>query len=289
MPVNPNAVGCTSSVCERTWTPADTMLYALSIGAGAEDPTGTDLQFVTENSTGIELVALPTFAVILGSGVPGLTEHFGTYDKSQLVHAEQSVELHAPLPPLGCADVQASVVGVYDKGTAAIIETRTTAKDTASGSPLFTTGANVFIRGEGGWGGDRGPATSPIVPDREPDAEAIVSTRPDQALLYRLNGDRNPLHSDPVFAARGGFDRPILHGLCTFGITGRVLLRELCADDVNRFVGMSGRFSRPVFPGEKLTVAIWRLADGTAAVRTTSSSGEVVLDRGSCRIREEAA
>ena len=152
-----------------------------------------------------------------------------------------------------------------------------------SGEPLFTNRSSLFLRGEGGFGGDRGPSTSrTAAPDRAPDLSVTYQTRPDQALLYRLNGDRNPLHSDPAFAARGGFPKPILHGLCTYGFTGRGLLHLLCEGDPARFHGMEARFTSPVMPGEALTIDVWRTGDGEAAFRTTASDGRVVLDGGLC-------
>src|ERR671919_125613 len=143
-------------------------------------------------------------------------------------------------------------------GAGAVVATETRATSVTDGEPLFTTRASLFIRGEGGWGGERGPSSSFAAPERAPDHEVTYQTRVDQALLYRLSGDRNPLHSDPKFAAMAGFDRPILHGLCTYGFTGRALLHSLCDGDPARFRSMGGRFSSPVFPGEALTVRVWR-------------------------------
>ena len=149
--------------------------------------------------------------------------------------------------------------------------------------PLFTNVSSVFIRGEGGWGGDRGPSgPQNVPPDRTPDHQVTYQTSPDQALIYRLSGDRNPLHSDPSFAAMGGFDRPILHGLCTYGFTGRALLHTLCGSDVNRFRHIEGRFASPVLPGDALTVAMWETGDGDA-VFTTSVGDRAVIDQGLVR------
>ena len=152
--------------------------------------------------------------------------------------------------------------------------------DAATGEPLVTSRSSAFIRGEGGFGGDRGPSDPWQRPDRDPDLTVVMPTRPEQALIYRLSGDRNPLHADPKFAARGGFSKPILHGLCTYGVTGRALLHALCGSDPARFGSMSGRFSRPVFPGETLTVSIWRDGDGSALFQTANQDGAVVIDRG---------
>jgi acyl dehydratase len=143
----------------------------------------------------------------------------------------------------------------------------------------------VFIRGEGGWGGERGPSGGAhVAPDRAPDHRVTYETRPDQALLYRLSGDRNPLHSDPSFAQMAGFDRPILHGLCTYGFTGRALLTELCGGDPARFGSMEGRFSSPVFPGESLTVEMWD-TEGSTTFRTLGEDGRVVIDNGGATTR----
>ena len=158
---------------------------------------------------------------------------------------------------------------------------RSVSTDTGSGEPLFTTTMSAFIRGEGGFGGERGPSgPKNPPPERDPDHEQAYITRSDQALIYRLSGDRNPLHSDPTFAAMGGFDRPILHGLCTYGFTGRALLHRLCGGDPTRFRTMEGRFSSPVLPGERLTVRMWDTAAGEALFQTTGDDGRVVLDGG---------
>jgi acyl dehydratase len=144
---------------------------------------------------------------------------------------------------------------------------------------MFTLRTSLFIRGEGGWGGDRGPSAANPVPDRAPDHEIRDRIQPNQALIYRLSGDRNPLHSDPAFAQKAGFDRPILHGLCTYGFTGRALLKALCDDDPDRFGAMSGRFASPALPGDELLVRIWTLDDG-AAFQTERADGNVVFDAG---------
>lgn len=281
MPVTPDAVGYAEGPTEVSWTSEDCLLYALGVGAGSLDPTGPELPFTTENSAGVPQQALPTLPVVLAA--PGSwRQAIGDYDPAMLVHGEQFVEVHAPLPTEGTASVTTRITGVYDKGSGAVVETETIG--VASGRPLYTLRSAVFIRGAGGWGGERGPSRRPTRPDRPADATVTYPTRLDQALLYRLSGDRNPLHSDPAFAARAGFERPILHGLCTFGFTGRALLHARCGSDPQRFVAMGGRFSRPVLPGETLTVEIWDLADGEAAFRTSTPAG-VVLDGGTLRYR----
>ncbi|MET7463098.1 MaoC/PaaZ C-terminal domain-containing protein [Nonomuraea sp. NPDC005501] len=271
MPIDHSLVGVESGPYERSWTSRDTLLYALGVGAG----TG-ELPFTTENSAGIPQRVLPTFAV-LAAQAP-VARRLGDFHPAMLVHAEQAFELHRELPAEGTVAVTSKVTGVYDKGSGALVTSEARAVD-PGGEPLVTSRSAVFIRGEGGFGGDRGPREEWTAPGRAPDHRVTCATRPDQALLYRLSGDRNPLHSDPAFAARAGFPRPILHGLCTYGITGRALLHAVAGSDPARFAGMSGRFSSPVFPGESLTVSIWQDGD-EVLFRTAKDDGTVVLDRG---------
>ena len=280
MPINPEAVGSTSDPVRHSWSSKDAILYAIGVGAGAVDPLD-ELSFTTENSNGIEQQVLPTMAVVLGVGGGGAFASIGSFNPAMLVHGEQAIELHAPIPVSGEVETVGEITGIYDKGKGALVEVRSTSTDTASGEPLFTTTMSAFIRGEGGFGGDRGPSgPKNPPPERDPDHEQAYVTRTDQALLYRLSGDRNPLHSDPTFAAMGGFDRPILHGLCTYGFTGRALLHRLCGGDPARFHGMEGRFSSPVLPGERLTVRMWETGAGVALFQTTGDDGRVVLDGG---------
>jgi acyl dehydratase len=277
MPINPDAAGYSSPPRDASWGSKDCLLYALGVGAGVADPTGFELEFTTENSQNVTQRVLPTFPVIVPGGA--MFDQIGTFNLALLVHGEQSVELHAPLPVDGTVEAVTSITGVYDKGSAAVVASSTLARDKATGTPLYTTTSSAFIRGEGGWGGDRGPANSVAFPDRDPDHSVVYATRSDQALLYRLSGDRNPLHSDPKFAAMGGFERPILHGLCTFGFTGRALLHTLCGSDPDRFLSMGARFSKPVLPGDELTVSMWVTGDGSAVFRTATPAG-VVIDAG---------
>jgi acyl dehydratase len=277
MPINPDAVGSKSEPSEHSWTSKDALLYAIGVGAGTDD-----LAFTTENSIDIDQQVLPTMAVVLGGGGGNIFSKLGDFNFAMLVHGEQAVTLHKPIPVEGTLRGTTEITGVYDKGKGALVVLESTSVDAATDEPLFTTMMSAFIRGEGGWGGDRGPSgPRNEAPGRHPDHEVTYSTRPDQALTYRLSGDRNPLHSDPSFAAMAGFDRPILHGLCTFGFTGRALLAELCDNDPTRFRSIEARFSSPVFPGEDLTVRMW--VDGDQAVyQTQGSDGRVVIDAGLC-------
>jgi acyl dehydratase len=280
MPINPDAVGARSEPSRRSWTSKDSLLYAVGVGAGAEDPLA-ELEFTTENSQDVTQRALPTMPVILGFGGGGVIAKIGTFNPIMLVHGEEAVTLAREIPPEGELEAVTEIVGIYDKGSGAVVVTETSATLVSDGQPLFSSRTGIFLRGEGGWGGERGPSSRFEAPDREPDHEVTYQTRTDQALLYRLSGDRNPLHSDPKFAAMAGFPRPILHGLCTYGFTGRALLHTVAGGDPANFRSMSGRFSSPVFPGEALTVRVWVTGDGEGAFQTSGPDGRVVLDAGS--------
>jgi acyl dehydratase len=281
MPLNPDAVGTESEPAEATWSSKESLLYALGVGAGQTDPTGFELEFTTENSEGIDQKALPTMPVVINARSPkgpSPFEAIGTFNWAMLVHGEQSVTLHQELPPEGTAMIKGRVAAMYDKGKAAVVVLENEAID-PSGAPLFSATMSAFIRGEGGWGGDRGPSgPRNVAPEREPDKIVSFDTRPDQALLYRLSGDRNPLHSDPSFAKLAGFEKPILHGLCTYGFTGRALLHGVCDGDPARFKHIEGRFSMPVMPGDRLDVRIW--IDGDEAIYQTCVGDNVVIDSG---------
>jgi acyl dehydratase len=279
MPINPDAVGTKSDPVRRRWDSKDCLIYALGVGAGAADPL-KELEFTTENTSDTPQRALPTLAVVIAP-LGGGFEKIGTFNPAMLVHGEQGITLHREIPVEGELEAVSEITGIYDKGKGAVVVTETQCTLADTGEKLFDTRMSAFIRGEGGWGGDRGPSGGQNqAPERDPDTTVTVQTRTDQALLYRLSGDRNPLHSDPAFAAMGGFDRPILHGLCTYGFTGRALLHELCSSDPARFTGMDARFSSPVMPGEALTVKIWNEGDGSAIFQTCGDDGRVVIDNG---------
>jgi acyl dehydratase len=284
MGLDHSLVGVPSEPHLRSWDSKDALLYAVGVGAGLGDPL-QELEFTTENCEGIEQQVLPTYAVLIAQAP--MSGSLGDFDRAMLVHAEQYFELHRPLPVAGTVRTTSTVTGIYDKGSGALVVTENVAVDAATGEPLVTSRSGVFIRGQGGFGGPRSTDPPWSLPDRAPDHQVVRETRPEQALLYRLSGDRNPLHADPKFAARGGFSQPILHGLCTYGVSGRALLRVLCDGDPARFRSMSGRFTRPVLPGEPLTISIWREeGSDTALFQTARADGEVVIDRGRVQIRQ---
>ena len=273
MPINPEAVGAKGAPSKRSWTSKDALLYAVGIGAGTDE-----LQYTTENTKNIDQKVFPTFAVIVGGGGIPMRE-VGSFNPTLMVHGEQGIELLSEIPAEGEIESVGECTAIYDKGSAAVLEFTSESKNVATGEVLLRTRTSLFCRGEGGWGGDRGPSEKIQFPSRTSDQQVIYKTREDQALTYRLSGDRNPLHSDPSFAAMGGFEKPILHGLCTYGFTGRGLLNEICGGDAGRFKSMNARFSKPVFPGDTLTVSIW--VNGSEALfKTTNQNGDVVIDQG---------
>ncbi len=197
MPLNPDAVGATSEPAEFSWTSKDALLYAVSIGAGEDE-----LAFTTENTAGVDQVVFPTFPVVMGYGAGrGVMSNIGKFNPAMLVHGQQAVTLARPIPPEGTATLTSRLTDMFDKGKAAVVVTVNDV--TMDGEPLYSTRMSAFIRGEGGWGGDRGPSgPQNEPPDREPDKTVTYQTSPDQAFLYRLNGDRNPLHTDPAVRRR---------------------------------------------------------------------------------------
>ena len=274
-----DAVGRQTPPYERKWTSRDAMLYAVGVGAGQEDPEA-ELAFTTENTNGVEQKVLPTFPVVIGlGGFPDM----GKVSLAQILHAEQGVTLHADIPVKGISRSVTSITGIYDKGKGGLVVVETEVRNAENDELFATLKAGIFVRGEGGWGGDRGPSLAWTAPDRDPDEIRKYQTSEGQALIYRLSGDRNPLHSDPGMARGVGFPRPILHGLCTYGYTGRALLDAVCDGDPSRFGSMDARFSMPVLPGQALTVSIW-LSDDGALFRTSTDAG-TVLDAGRFTLR----
>lgn len=283
MPINPDAIGEKTDPQRFEWTDRDTLLYALGVGAGTDD-----LAFTTENSHEIEQQVLPTYAVIACSPFAAALK-IGTFNFGMLLHGSQEIRLFKPLPPAGKMTVVSEVADIQDKGEGknAVVMLKGVGTDTDSGDVIAETLTTVVIRGEGGFGGQPGqrPA-APEIPDREPDARVALPTREDQALIYRLSGDRNPLHSDPWFAKNlAGFPKPILHGLCTYGVAGRALVAELGGGDATKVHAVAARFTSPVFPGETLTTSIWRTEPGRAVFRTEAanpdgSGARLVLEDG---------
>jgi len=254
----------------------DVMLYALSLGLGAAPTDAQELRLVTES----DLHVLPSFATILTFDIERSIK-LGL-NRERTLHGEQRISLLRPLPTRGKVRVRDRVIGVFDKGDkGALVVTQQTVHDRQDDSLIATTTATIFDRSGGGCGSSEGEARKPhVVPDRAPDETVDTPTLPQQALLYRLNGDFNPLHSDPDFAKRGGFERPILHGLCTYGIASVAVLRACGGLDPNMMIEFDARFTAPVIPGETLRTEIWR-GDEDVSYRTRALERDVVvLDNG---------
>jgi acyl dehydratase len=237
---------------ELAWTHKDVLLYHLGIGAGAG---ADDLRYTFESPA---LQVLPSFATVAGGALAaagGLSMPGIDVDLATVLHGGQRIDIARPLPVHGKAVQSSRIAAVYDKGKAAVIILRSEVTD--ADGPLWTSDTQIFVRGEGGFGGERGPSARTEAPDRDPDRTALRTTREDQALLYRLSGDWNPLHADPEFAKRAGFDRPILHGLCSYGIVLKAVVDTLLGGDAARVRGYTTRFAGIFFPGETLRIRMW--------------------------------
>lgn len=276
--LNLQAVGQTSESAAYSWTDRDVLMYALAVGASQDDPL-SELQFTTENTTDVELEVLPTFASLVAQQAANRPS-LGDFAPGMAVHAGEYFVQHRPLPSEAMVVASTTITGMYDKGSGALVTIDNVVADATTGEKFITTTSNAFIKGEGGFGGDRGPSAALSNPDRPADTVLTYRTRPEQALLYRLMGDRNPLHSDPALARKRGSERPTLHGLCTWGFVGRAILRGACNGETRRLASMSGRFTKPVVPGDELTIEIWNVGPAEVVYRATTAPDNVVLAGG---------
>jgi len=264
---------------EFSYGDRETMLYALGVGLGRDALDETELDYVFERGA---LKTVPTMATVLSRGA--LLRGSGV-DYAKVLHGEQRLTLHRPLPPEGDLIADSRVSDVFDKGAdkGALILMETAVRTKQDNEPLYTTVSTIFARGDGGLGGPRGPAPAPNpIPDRAPDESCSLQTRPDQALLYRLNGDRNPLHADPDLAKRVGFPVPILHGLCTYGTACVAILKTVCDYDHTRINQFDVRFTAPVYPGETVVTDMWREGDAVAFQSRVAERDVLVLGNGRC-------
>ncbi|MFG2559793.1 MaoC/PaaZ C-terminal domain-containing protein [Streptomyces sp. NPDC048496] len=268
MPIDAaKAIAADPRTAEIGWDHKDIQLYHLGLGAGIPATDPDELRYTLES----RLHVLPSFATVAGAGlgvVGGLSSPGIDVDLAAVLHGGQTVRVHRPIPVKGWAVQTSKVAAVYDKGKAAVLVLRTEAAD--DDGPLWTNDAQIFVRGEGGFGGERGPSERLALPDRAPDRVVERTVRKDQALLYRLSGDWNPLHADPEFAELAGFDRPILHGLCTYGMTLKAVADTLLCGDVARIGAYGTRFAGVVFPGETLRIRMWA-GDGRVQVAVTAA------------------
>ena len=278
MPIDPEvAIGAELPDRTFSWSSSDVLLYHLGVGAGSGpgdqiDPTA--LRYTLDDA---DLQVLPSFAVVAPTfhetDPPPLDLPGCDINLAQVVHGSQEVEVAAPLPTSGSAVLSTRITDVWDKGKAAVIwqEGRAASPE---GDHLWTVRSSIFVRGEGGWGGERGSAERVELPDRGPDCDATYAVTPQQALLYRLCGDRNPLHADPEFAKTAGFPAPILHGLCSYGIVLRTVTDELLGGDTGRVGAFAARFAGVVFPGETIRVRAWRETGRLLVSATIDGEGE---------------
>ncbi|UGY91112.1 MaoC/PaaZ C-terminal domain-containing protein [Streptomyces gobiensis] len=268
MPIDvAKALAAEPATVELCWGHKDVQLYHLGLGAGAPATDPGELRYTLES----KLQVLPSFATVAGGGMAiagGISTSGIDVDLAAVLHGAQAIELHRPIPVSGAATQTSKIAAVYDKGKAAVIVLRSAAAD--ADGPLWTCDTQIFVRGEGGFGGERGPASRLDLPEREPDRVLERPIREDQALLYRLSGDWNPLHADPEFAKLAGFDKPILHGLCSYGMTLKAVVDTALDGDVTRVRGYRTRFAGIVFPGETLRIRAWQLDPGRIQVSVTA-------------------
>jgi acyl dehydratase len=275
--INLDRVGKSNGTMVHEYSTRDVILYHLGIGAVA-----ADLDLVYEKAAG-GLTVCPTYAVVtLMEPLMKLLPQFNVPLRSVL-HGEQTIFLERAIPPEGVFLTTATVPAVYDKGKAALLILETASTD-KSGKLLFRTRASIFCRGLGGFGGDPGTrgGNRQIPSDRKPDFEFSQKTGENQGAIYRLSGDWNPLHIDPIAASFAGFPRPILHGLCTFGFAGRAVLQEACGNKVDRFKEFGVRFSNTVFPGDTITTRGWRMDGDVYHLHVSTGNGEVLSNAYAC-------
>ena len=284
MPIDP-AVAIGAQLPDRSfsWTSSDVLLYHLGIGAGSRPGDNLDPRALRYTLDDDALQVLPSFGIVAPTfhetDPPPLDLPGCDINLAQVVHGSQAIEVYAPLSTSGSAVLSTRITDVWDKGKAAVIWQEGVARSVSTGSTtggeeLWTVRSSIFVRGEGGWGGDRGASTAVEIPDRKPDTDTTYDVTPQQALLYRLCGDRNPLHADPEFAQAAGFPAPILHGLCSYGIVLRTVTDDLLGGDAARVGSFSARFAGVVFPGETIRVQAWDEAEQVVVSATIDSARE---------------
>ncbi len=267
---------------EFTYTDRETMLYALGVGMGRDPMNAAELPYVYENG----LKTIPTMASVIAWGQRTIGQAGINY--LMVVHGEQRLTMHKPLPSSATIISDERVTAAVDKGPGkgALIYTEKVIRLKDTNELLCTTGGTIFARGDGGFGGPSTGGPEPhVLPERKPDAVCETDTRADQALLYRLSGDRNPLHSDPNIAKMAGYPRPILHGLCSYGTACRAVLQTICDYDHTLITGFDVRFSSPVFPGETIVTEMWKDGSVVSFRSKVKERDVVVLNNGKCTLR----
>jgi acyl dehydratase len=283
MPIDPKkALGAQLGEGKYTWTKDQVILYHLGVGAGVPPTDRGELEYTYEKN----LKVLPSYGVIpvfgslggLGS-TPGLSFNF-----AMLLHGEQDIEIHQPIPTEATVTSGGHIAGIYDKGKAALVVLEVKTRDEA-GKPLFTNRFSLFLRGEGGFGGDPGPKAGNEAPSRAPDGVITSPTLPQQALIYRLSGDKNPLHADPDFAKMAGFDKPIIHGLCSYGIVCKAIVDKVLGGDVTKVARYQARFAGVGFPGETYLTSYWKEGDKILIQAKSKERDAIIISNAAITVR----
>ena len=283
MPIDPGKALAAEFPSQRAeWGQDDVILYHLGLGAGFEKPTDAkELEYTYEQNLKVlpSYGVIPVFGALSGlGGMPGVEINF-----AMVLHGEQDLVIHRPIPVSGAVENKRRVAEIWDKGKAALIVMETVSSD--EDGPLFTNRFGIFARGEGGFGGDSGPPAGNKAPERDPDVTVESKTMPNQALIYRLSGDKNPLHADPKFAQIGGFDTPILHGLSSFGVVCKAVVDNVLEGDVTKVARYQVRFAGVVFPGETIITSVWREGHRLLVAAKTKERDTSVLSNAAIELR----
>jgi len=283
MPIDPEkALGAELPARPGEWDQDRVILYHLGVGAGARATDPRELEYTYEKNLKVlpSFAVIPVFSAVGGGGpIPGLE-----YNPAMLLHGEQDLELHKVIPTQAKVSTSGRVAAIYDKKKAAVVVLEMATKD-ESGDTLFVNRFSMFIRGEGGFGGDPGPKAGNLPPERDPDLVVESPTLPQQALLYRLCGDKNPLHADPEFSKRGGFDVPILHGLCSYGVVCKAVVDHALGGDTAKVARYRVRFAGVVYPGETIVTSMWREGDRIVLQAKTKERDAAVITNAAITVR----
>lgn len=277
MPIDlARALGAEFDGPEYAWAEQDVILYNLAVGVGGDPTDPEELLYLIEG----DLRVVPSFGTVppFQLFVQMMTVDGLDISLTQVLHGTQELTVHSPIPIAGTVTQEGRLTEIYDKGSGALVAFEVVSTLAETGEAIFTNRSSIFVRGEGGFGGDRGPSREVEVPNRLPDHVVESETMPQQALLYRLaSGDRNPLHADPGFAAMAGYPRPILHGLCTYGIVAKAVVDTAIGGEVERFASFRARFSGHVFPGETIHTSVWETDEGYAVEARVAERGDLVV------------
>ena len=283
MPIDPSkALGAELGEGSYTYTKDQVILYHLGVGAGVPAASPGELEYTYEKNLKVlpSYGVIPTFGAMGGLGsVPGLEFNF-----AMLLHGEQDLEIHQPIPPEATITNKSRVAEIWDKGKAALVVLQVDSAD-ESGNPLFTNRFSLFLRGEGGFGGEPGPKASNKPPERAADGVVESPTLPQQALIYRLSGDKNPLHADPEFAKLAGFDKPIIHGLCSYGIVCKAIVDEVLAGDVTKVARYRVRFAGVGYPGETYLTSYWKEGDKILIETKSKERDALIISNAAITVR----